>query len=472
MTTFIPEPHLLGSPRHRPWPSCPVLIAPDEAAPPRLTPGPAAWAGPRFAEPPGSATPPATADVVIIGAGPAGLAMASALWHRGVRDMVLLDQAERPCGRFFDRIDVLRQRVLRSPYEHHPGVEGYRDCELLDFARLHWSLLTPVERGEVRMAQAGHRSVVPVDVFEAFCRHIATIHHVPEHTWKATARQVRPGGGEVSVRGSGFEITARYVVLCTGEERTPAPPAWWDGDALPYGVGYWDQPAPDGAERIVVVGAGLTAAQLLANALGNGLEAVWVFREARERYQCPDIDSAFFRPEGRVLFGSLAWDPRLALMRRQRKTSVMFEFRPLLQRAEADGRLSVRRGRAVAGIAPRPDGRPVVLLDSGERVAGDHVTLALGTTALIGQTLLPGHVVGARDGWPDLDERTLAYRRAPRVFAVGAAAGMALSPAARNIDGHRVATARVAAVVARGLANDGRPAVVAGQTYARPVAHD
>jgi NADPH-dependent 2,4-dienoyl-CoA reductase/sulfur reductase-like enzyme len=62
--------------------------------------------------------------------------------------------------------------------------------------------------------------------------------------------------------------------------------------------------------------------------------------------------------------------------------------------------------------------------------------------------LLPDDVVDARDGWPDLDERTLAYRRAPRVFAAGAAACMVLGPAARNLDGHRVASARIAGTVA------------------------
>ena len=38
------------------------------------------------------------------------------------------------------------------------------------------------------------------------------------------------------------------------------------------------------------------------------------------------------------------------------------------------------------------------------------------------------------------------------MFAVGAAAGMVLGPAARNIDGHRVATARVATTIATRLA--------------------
>lgn len=85
--------------------------------------------------------------------------------------------------------------------------------------------------------------------------------------------------------------------------------------------------------------------------------------------------------------------------------------------------------------------------------------LALGTTPSIGSGLLPSAVVGERDGWPDLDERTLRYTRAPRVSVVGAAAGLVFGPAARNIDGHRVATARVAASIAHGLRHGLVPAV-------------
>jgi hypothetical protein len=79
------------------------------------------------------------------------------------------------------------------------------------------------------------------------------------------------------------------------------------------------------------------------------------------------------------------------------------------------------------------------------------VWLALGTIPSIGHGLLPGELVGARDGWPDLDERTLAFRSVPRVLAAGAATCMVLGPAGRNIDGHRVATARIATSVAAGL---------------------
>ncbi|MFJ3905486.1 FAD/NAD(P)-binding protein [Streptomyces sp. NPDC090025] len=430
MITFVPPPRLLESPRGRDWPPMPAGHAP-------LTP------------------PPATADVAVVGAGPAGLAVASALWHLGVRDVALLDRDGRPCGRFLDRIDTLGQRVLRSPYEHHPGVEGYRDCELLDFARLHWSSLTPDERREIRMAQSGHRSVVPVDVFEAYCRHIATLHHVDERTWRADVREVRPAADRVTVGGEGFALRARHVVLCLGEERREAPADWWEGEATPAGVTYWDQPVPADVRRLVVVGAGLSAAHLIANALNAGVRVDWVLRATEERYQCADVNASFFRAEGRARFDGTSWEDRLALMGGHRRASVMFEFRPLMERAEAEGRLTVHRGRAVTAVAPEPSGGRAVVLADGERVVGDHVVLALGTVVSNGAQVLPEELVGARDGWPDLDERTLAYRAAPQVSAVGAAACMVLGPAARNIDGHRVATARVAGAIAARLAEAG-----------------
>jgi cation diffusion facilitator CzcD-associated flavoprotein CzcO len=436
VTVFIPEPHLLDSPRGRAWPAYPV---PDRSG-----------RGP---------TPPGTADVVIVGAGPAGVAVAAALWHLGVHDIVMLDRADRPCGRFFDRVDLLRQRVLRSPYGHHPGVEGYRDCELLDFARLHWAQLTRPERHEIRMAQAGHRSVVPVDVFEAYCRHVATIHHGYDRSWRANVRAVRPEPDGLTVRADGFDVAARFAVLCLGEERQPAPPAWFGGAGLPAGVSYWDSPASADAESVTVVGAGLTAAHLIANALRDGRRVHWVLRETQERYQCSDVNASYFRAEGRARFDGVPWADRLALMRRERRASVMFEFRPLLADAEAAGRLTVHRGCAVRAVMAGSGGEAVVRLAGGGEVVADHAVLALGTVPSVGAGLLPGHLVAAQDGWPDLDERTLAFRRAPRVFAVGAAAGMVLGPAARNIDGHRVATARVAATIAVRLGAADGPAV-------------
>jgi hypothetical protein len=396
--------------------------------------------------------PPAAADVVIVGAGPAGLATAGALWHRGVRDVVLLDASGGVCERFFNRIDVLRQRVLRSPYEHHPGVEGYRDCELLDFGRLYWAFLTPVERREIRMAQAGHRSVVPVDVFQAFCRHVATVHDAGSRLWPVRVRHLDPAPDGVWVTGENVVVKARFAVLSTGEERRPAPEDWWRDygpSDTPARVSYWDEPVPPGLERLVVVGAGLSAAHVIANALGDGQRVAWVFRKPAERYQCADVNAAFFRAEGRARFDGVEWSTRLTQMGGQRRASIMFEFQPRLRQAEENGRLTVYRGREVSGLAADEGNQVGVRLADGPLVTGDHVVLALGTRMESGP--LSARFTGTQDGWPDLDESTLAFRRAPRVLAVGAAAGMVLGPAARNVDGHRVAAARAAAAVVVGL---------------------
>ncbi|OZM71921.1 hypothetical protein CFN78_17380 [Amycolatopsis antarctica] len=444
MTTFVPEPRLLWSERGRDWPH-------------RYLP----------ARPARTEGLPSSADVVVVGAGPAGLAVASALWHLDVRDVVLVDRTGGVCRRFLDRVDTLAQRVLRSPYEHHPGVEGYRDCELLDFARLQWSWLSATERTQIRMAQAGHRSVVPVDVFEAYCRHVASLHGVRERTWRGEVLELRRENGGVAVRTRAGGIRARTVVLCQGEERRLVPEQWCGGGPLPPAFGYWDAPVPGGARSVVVVGAGLTAAHVIGRSLAEGRRVDWVMREQAERFQCSDVNASFFRAEGRARFdGGVPWPDRLSLMGRQRRASVMFEFRPLLEEAERAGRLRVHRGRAVESLAG-PGGAAEVALAGGARVRGDYAVLALGTVPSIGERLLSGEIVGTRDGWPDLDERTLAYRRAPEVFAVGAAACMVLGPAARNIDGHRVATARVAATIAARLsAGTGTAAITRGEVEA------
>jgi cation diffusion facilitator CzcD-associated flavoprotein CzcO len=222
------------------------------------------------------------------------------------------------------------------------------------------------------------------------------------------------------------------VVLCTGEER-----AEWPGP-LPGRVHHWDEPLEPGADTTVVVGAGLSGAHVVANSLAAGARVQWVLRKDAEHYQCADVNASFFRAEGRARFHGTTWEDRLEMMRQQRVASIMFEFRPGLRAAEAEGRLVVHRGVEVAGLR---DG--AVDLSDGTVAEGDRVVLALGTRPNVGSELLPPDVVGLRDGWPDLDEATLAYRAAPRVHALGAAACMVLGPAARNIDGHRVGTSRV-----------------------------
>ncbi|WP_433546050.1 FAD/NAD(P)-binding protein [Streptomyces sp. CA-294286] len=198
MTVFLPPPELLTSPRGR-----------------NLTK--------RFRRAARVDELPSRADVVLIGGGLAALNLAATLWHAGVGDIVIVDREGRLGGRFFRRADTLRQRTLRSPYEHHPGAEGHRDCELLDFARLNWASLTAVERREVRMAQAGHRALVPLDIFEAYVDHVVDAHDLAERLWQGEVLEVIPGSSDVVLRTTRGDITASSVALCTGEERASWP---------------------------------------------------------------------------------------------------------------------------------------------------------------------------------------------------------------------------------------------------------
>lgn len=423
MTVFMPGPELLESPRGRDltWGHQPRSVGRTDKLPQRV-------------------------DVAVVGGGLAAIVLAATLWHAGVQDVVIIDRDGQLGGRFLRRADILGQRVLRSPYDHHPGAEGYRDCELLDFARLHWSALTMLEKREVRMAQAGHRSVVPLDLFEAYCDHVVSVHALDRRVWRAEVGEVLPGPAEVVVRTSLGDVTAQTAVLCTGEERTEAPSSWFSGHR--DHVYYWDQEIPTTSVPTVVVGAGLSGAHLVANSLASNCQVHWIVRKPSERYQCADVNASFFRAEGRARFHGTSWKDRLEMMRQQRVASVMFEFQPLLHEAETRGSLVVHRGNEVVGICESS-----VQLSDGSVVAGDRVVLALGTRPNVGSELMSPELVGLQDGWPDLDEATLAYRAAPRVHVLGAAACMALGPAARNIDGHRVGASRIADSILHYLAN-------------------
>ncbi|MFI9202014.1 hypothetical protein [Streptomyces sp. NPDC053048] len=127
-----------------------------------------------------------------------------------MRDFLLLERESRLTGRFFTRVDNLGQRVLRSPYEHHPGAEGHRDCEMLDFARLHWPQLTEVEQHEVRMAQSGQRGVAPIDIFESYCSHVAASHEVTARARRAEVLEVA-GSDEADVNAAFFRPEGRAI---------------------------------------------------------------------------------------------------------------------------------------------------------------------------------------------------------------------------------------------------------------------
>jgi hypothetical protein len=355
MPRFVPPPELLDSPVDRPFdrPDDDWLATADGPVPTR-------------------------ARLVVVGGGPAAMAVLSQLWHDGgLAGVVVLDAHGRPAGRFLDRVRRLRQRVLRSPYEHHVGAHNGRDCEMLDFARAQWRHLTPIERGQVRMAMSGQRSVVPLDVFDAYLAHVCANHGLAGLLWRSRVSEVvAAAAGGWCVRHDSGEIHADVVVFALGEETRPLPSGW----AADPRVTRWDEaPVTTPGETVAVAGAGLGAAHLVNDACAAGAAVYWIQRTG-ERYQCADVNARYFRPEGRAEVTDADHDGRLAILRRQRRPTIMLEFEPLLRGWERDGRLRVCRGRSIVGLDTVRGGFEI-RLDDGSRIPGvDRVVCAFGTS--------------------------------------------------------------------------------------------
>lgn len=358
----------------------------------------------------------------------AATSLLSHLSHRAARiynESIVLDRDGAFCSRFFSRADSIGQKTLRSPYEHHLGTHNNHECELVDFARFNWEHLTPIEKGQVRMAQSGQRSVVPMDIFEAHTNHVIQVHGMKSLLKKGEALSIQRSGESYVVRGERFAVFADSVVICTGESRND------EHQYLGHQTVPWDQTeALADGDEVSVSGAGLTGAYLINKLLKRFSKVYWIKR-GEARFQCSDVDAKFFRPEGRALFRNSSAEEQKALLGLHRRSSIMFEFEPILKAALDSGRLV-----SLESAAELPDDVPVVLAHGTQPELPD-IDLALAAPIV--------------DGRLPVDNSFRVREEAPsRLFAIGTHGVYAGGPAARNIDGIRYAAEVVASELARG----------------------
>ena len=128
----------------------------------------------------------------------------------------------------------------------------------------------------------------------------------------------------------------------------------------------------------------------------------------------------------------------------------MFEFSPGLHEAEAAGRLLVHRDAGRIQVRAVNEHSATVITESGYGLPVDHVILALGThpAALPELWSHPSRRLAVDD--MRIDDRSLKVADMGPLYISGAWATAALGPAARNIDGHRVAAQRICADIVAG----------------------
>jgi cation diffusion facilitator CzcD-associated flavoprotein CzcO len=215
----------------------------------------------------------AVSDVVVIGAGMAGLAAGFALIRRGIRNIRILDRA--PEGREGPWITYARMQTLRSPKELTGPAGGvpsltFRALFTAQFGQPAWERLHRIDRGMWMDYLRWYRRVLALPV---------------ENERLVTDIRPREGLLQLDLAPPGPDLTrrpapilARKVVLATGRAglgraaipafAAPLPRRFWAHSADPI-----DFAALRG-RRVVVVGVGASAVDNAAEALEHGAAEV------------------------------------------------------------------------------------------------------------------------------------------------------------------------------------------------------
>lgn len=189
------------------------------------------------------------ADVLVVGAGPAGLAVAACLRRRGVEPLVV------------DR------------------GEGVGDSWARRYERLH--LHTPRIQSALpglRIPRSFGRWVAKDDMAEYLRRYAAHAGVVPRFGTEVR-RLERTGDSWTAVTADGAKLRTRQVVVASGYNCTPVEPAWpgqegFGGEVLH--ASRYSSPEPYRGRDVLVVGAGNTGAEIAADLAESGAGRVWL----------------------------------------------------------------------------------------------------------------------------------------------------------------------------------------------------
>lgn len=188
-------------------------------------------------------------DVVIVGAGPAGIAAALAAKDAGLRPLVL-DKADDVASAWRSRYDRLRLNTWRA-YSHLPG--------------------RPFPKGTPSFPTRDQ-------LVEHVARH-AREDGIALRLGTRVDRIDRADDGSWVVRTPADDVAAPQVVVATGYEHEPLIPAWPGRDrfagALLHACEYRN-PEPFGGRDVLVVGPGCSGMEIAQDLAEGGAAAVWL----------------------------------------------------------------------------------------------------------------------------------------------------------------------------------------------------
>ncbi len=318
------------------------------------------------------------ADVLVIGAGPAGLAVAACLRRRGV-DALVVDRGNAVGDSWAARYDRLHLHTPRV----QSGLPGL-----------------PIPKRFGRW--------VARDDLVAYLREYAGRNGIHPRFGTEVQRLERGGAGW-KADTDGEPLQARQVVLACGYNREPVMPPWPGRDGFPGEIVHasrYTSPEPFRGLDVLVVGAGNTGAEIAADLAESGAGEVWLSVRTP-----PNVIPRQFGPIPTTMLGismdfSPAWlvDPVNRVLQRRfvgdltpyglpaARTGVVAQARATGVTPTIDVGLieQLRAGRVtpVAALTSFDDGKAV--LADGTRLAPDAVIAATGYSA--GLEPMVGHL--------------------------------------------------------------------------------
>jgi cation diffusion facilitator CzcD-associated flavoprotein CzcO len=188
------------------------------------------------------------ADVLVVGAGPAGLAVAAELRRRGVESLVV-DRGTsvgESWRRRYERLHLHTPRVQSAL----PGLRIPRS-----FGR--WVAKDDMARYLVRYAE----------------------HHGIEPRFGTEVQRLERSDGSWTAVTSDGKMTARQVVVASGYNCVPVQPSWPGQASFPGPVLHasaYSIPEPYRGRSVLVAGPGNTGAEIAADLAENGAGRVWL----------------------------------------------------------------------------------------------------------------------------------------------------------------------------------------------------